>query len=108
MDPEEFNITDINIHSFNNKSDKGDDDFETWMQTEAPFEPTYTINIGDYTTETVDVNSLTMNSTTITGIDNTRYETKKIRDLKYSMPLDVLYKWFPEELKNDFDDEIPF
>ena len=31
MNPEDeydYNITDINIHSFNNKADKGDDDFE--------------------------------------------------------------------------------
>ena len=27
----------IHIDSFNNKGQKGDDDFETWMANEAPF-----------------------------------------------------------------------
>ena len=106
MDPNEYNITDINIHSFNNKADKGDDDFDSWMMNEAPFEPTYTVSVGDYTADTIDISTIT--SSTITGINNPNYETKKIRDLKYSMPLDVLYKWFPEELRDNFDDEIPF
>ena len=109
MDPDDFNITDININSFNNKADKGDDDFDDWMLNEAPFKPSYTVSIGDYTADTIDTSSITMNTSTITGIGtSTNYETKKMKDLKYSMPLDLLYKWFPEVLRDDFDDEIPF
>jgi hypothetical protein len=101
-------ITDINIHSFNNKADKGDDDFDDWMLNEAPFEPTYTVSIGDITADTIDISKIT--ASTITGINNPNYETKKIKSLKYSMPLDLLYKWFPQEVKeyDDYDDQVPF
>ena len=34
-DHEDDNYT-IHIDSFNNKGQKGDDDFETWLETEAP------------------------------------------------------------------------
>ena len=115
MDPEdeyEYNITDINIHSFNNKADKGDDDFESWMMNEAPFgKQDYTINISDYTTDTVDIeNVTTMGGSTITfGNDTTHsIDLKKFKALKYSMPIDILYKWFPQDMKDDEDDQIPF
>lgn len=115
MDPEdeyEYNITDINIHSFNNKADKGDDDFESWMMNEGPFrKQDYTINISDYTTDTVDIESVrTMDGSTITfGNDTTHsIDLKKFKALKYSMPIDILYKWFPQDMKDDEDDQIPF
>jgi hypothetical protein len=36
--------------------------------------------------------------------------TKKIQNLKYSMPIDLLYKWFPHEVKecDEYDDQVPF
>lgn len=105
---DDFNISDISIAGFNNKADKGDDDFDDWMLNEATFEPTYTVSTGDYTADTIDISKIT--ASTITGINNPNYETKKMKALKYSMPLDLLYKWFPQEVKeyDDYDDQVPF
>jgi len=105
MNPEDeypYNITDINVHSFNNKADKGDDDFEDWLINEAPFkmanESTITL------TNTYDTSdSITFTPGTTLDTTNKKYE-----DLKYSMPIDLMYKWFGNIEKDDFDDEIPF
>jgi hypothetical protein len=114
MDPDdeyEYNICDININSFNNKDDKGDDDFESWMMNEAPFSSSgdYTVDISDYTVNTVDTSTISTismsNASTITF--GTPVSNDKIRKLKYSIPIDILYKWFPDK-DDDFDDEIPF
>ena len=105
MNPEdeyEYNITDINVHSFNNKADKGDDDFEDWLINEAP------LNIASDSTITLTSTYDTSSADTIT-LENTTYTTsKKYRELKYSMPIDLMYKWFGNIEKDDFDDEIPF
>ena len=102
MNPEDeydYNITDINIHSFNNKADKGDDDFEDWLAYEAPL----TISNTDST--------ITLTQPTFTvdadgGVPYSRH-SKKIKELAYSMPIDILYKWYPH-MEDDFDDDIPF
>lgn len=97
-DEYDYNITDININSFNNKADKGDDDFEDWLVT-APL-------IG-----TNDTYQGTYDSTTTTITLNSDYANKYIntKSLKYSMPIDMLYKWYPVQMKElDNDDEVPF
>ena len=102
MNPEDeydYNITDININSFNNKADKGDDDFEDWLVT-APLISTDDTYQGTYDSTT---------TTTITL--NSDYANKYIntKSLKYSMPIDMLYKWYPVQMKElDNDDEVPF
>tara|TARA_Y100000385_G_scaffold250513_1_gene272615 strand:+ start:8922 stop:9233 length:312 start_codon:yes stop_codon:yes gene_type:complete len=99
-DEYDYNITDININSFNNKADKGDDDFEDWLVT-APLISTDDTYQGTYDS-----------STTITL--NSDYANKSIKyintqSLKYSMPIDMLYKWYPVQMKElDNDDEVPF
>ena len=104
----------IHIDSFNNKGQKGDDDFETWMREEAPFVPedptTGTLGEGSGT-YTVDVSQ---NATgyghgmggTITGIsptftikDDPHFSVTKQKKL----PIDILYKWYPEQMKVDDD-----
>lgn len=100
MNPEDeydYNITDININSFNNKSDKGDDDFEDWLVT-APLISTDDTYQGTYDSTT----TITLNSDYANKYINTK-------SLKYSMPIDMLYKWYPVQMKElDNDDEVPF
>lgn len=96
-DEYDYNITDININSFNNKADKGDDDFEDWLVT-APLISTDDTYQGTYDSTT----TITLNSD---------YANKSIntKSLKYSMPIDMLYKWYPVQMKElDNDDEVPF
>lgn len=90
----DFNISDISITGFNNKDVKGDDDFDSWISdstitctSDIIFPNTYKDTIQTYTSS-----------------------TKKIQNLKYSMPLDLLYKWFPKEVKeyDENDDQVPF
>ena len=93
----------ISIDSFNNKGQKGDDDFETWLTYDAPLtmgsDSTYTV------TDTLTGGTITLNS----EYNNNQYMTKKeIERLKYHMPIDLLIKWFPDSKKDEFDDEIPF
>jgi len=115
MDPDDendYNITDINIHSFNNKADKGDSDFDWWMEHEAPLVTTNTmagstVSISDYTTSTIDISSLTLGNETVTF--NSSVNSNDIKKLQYSMPIDILHKWFPNEIKKDeLNDDIPF
>ena len=117
MNPEdenEYNITDINIHSFNNKADKGDDDFNYWMEHEAPFNTTTvntmsdtTVSISDYTTSTIDISSLTSGNETVTFGKN--INSSSVKKLAYTVPIDILHKWFPNEIKKDeSNDDIPF
>ena len=96
-DEYDYNITDININSFNNKADKGDDDFEDWLVT-APLIRTNDTYQGTYDSTT----TITLNSDYANKYINTK-------SLKYSMPIDMLYKWYPVQMKElDNDDEVPF
>ena len=96
-DEYDYNITDININSFNNKADKGDDDFEDWLVT-APLRSTDDNYQGTYDRTT----TITLNSDYANKYINTK-------SLKYSMPIDMLYKWYPVQMKElDNDDEVPF
>jgi hypothetical protein len=81
----------VSIDSFNNKGYKDDDDFETWMKHEAPFV--------DATTGTLAEGSSSYNyDTTIsfTTGNSIVYKQKKL-------PIDILYKWYPKEMK-EIDD----
>ena len=84
----------VDLDSFKNKGYKGDDDFQDWLANDAPL-----VSNTAYGT-TVDLGDLTFGNT---STDN---KTK----LQYSMPIDMLYKWYPKEMKKDeeFNDDIPF
>jgi len=89
----------IHIDSFNNKGQKGDDDFETWLETESPL-------LGDTTLSIVDNASMYNTYATTSSYANKSINTKS---LKYSMPIDILYKWYPVQMKEiENDDEVPF
>ncbi len=99
------------IDSFNNKGQKGDDDFETWLVNEAPFVPEednkYTISIGDTTYDTC----TTSCTTTLTGLSPTftiKNDPHFARTKQKKLPLDILHKWYPEQMKEDEDDDISF
>ncbi len=94
------------IDSFNNKGQKGDDDFETWLENEAPFVPVednkYTISIGD---TTYDTSSTTM-SGTITGLSPTftiKNDPHFSKTKQKKLPIDILHKWYPDQMK-EIDD----
>tara|TARA_X000001036_G_scaffold328825_1_gene307492 strand:+ start:160 stop:483 length:324 start_codon:yes stop_codon:yes gene_type:complete len=100
----------IHIDSFNNKSQKGDDDFEAWLENEAPLvspstitaiDNSYTVDLAPHTTCTS-----TMMGSTVTGLsptftikDNPHFAKTKQKKL----PIDILHKWYPEQMK-DIDD----
>tara|TARA_B100001057_G_scaffold483867_1_gene561171 strand:+ start:1453 stop:1833 length:381 start_codon:yes stop_codon:yes gene_type:complete len=100
------------IDSFNNKGQKGDDDFETWLENEAPFVPVednkYTISIGDTTYDTcATACTSTIMSGSITGLS----PTFTIKDMPHfaptkqkKLPIDLLHKWYPEQMK-EINDE---
>ena len=106
-DDEESTI--IDLSSFNNKGQKGDDDFETWLANEAPF-------VDDATTGTFAEGSsaytITSNSsmasmgsycpspTTFTIKDMPHFAVSK----KKQIPLDILHKWYPKQMKEIDDD----
>ena len=99
-DEYDYNITDININSFNNKADKGDDDFEDWLVT-APL-----ISIDDTYQGTYDSSNTTI---TLNSNYNKSFKYINVKSLKYTMPIDMLYKWYPEQMKElENDDEVPF
>ena len=77
----------VDLDSFNNKSYKGDDDFQDWLANDAPLVSNTTIDNISYANgaTTVDLGDLTFGNT---STDN---KTK----LQYSMPIDMLYKWYP-------------
>ena len=95
----------IHIDSFNNKGQKGDDDFETWLETEAPLKGDTTFSIVDnasmYNTSIINTkpSTVTLNSSyTITGLGHHAPSKQK------KLPLDILYKWYPEAMKERNDD----
>ena len=101
---DDFNISDISLTSFNNKDVKGDDDFDSWISSNS------TVTCTSDTSATPAAIVPTPSTFTITGTDSSAVSTKKIKDLKYCMPIDLLYKWFPQEVKeyDEYDDQVPF
>ena len=94
----------VGIDSFNNKGQKGDDDFESWLTYDAPLmggDSTYTI------TDTTTGSTITFNN----EYDPDPYRTdqymtnKELEKLKHCMPIDLLIKWFPDK-KKDIDEPI--
>ena len=103
------NVDDI-IDTFNNKGQKGDDDFETWLVNEAPFVPhgenNYTVSIGDTMYDTCSTSC----TTTLTGLSPTftiKNDPHFARTKQKKLPIDILHKWYPTEMK-DQDDDISF
>jgi hypothetical protein len=98
---DDFNISDISITGFNNKDVKGDDDFDSWLT-----DSTITCTSDTSTSSS----TFTLGNAYPTTDLSSANSTKKIKNLKYSMPIDLLYKWFPQEVKeyDDYDDQIPF
>ena len=105
----------IDIDSFNNKGQKGNDDFETWLVNEAPFvqeDPTTGTLAEGYGTYTVDLSqhatcTSTMMGSTVGGLS----PTFTIKDMPHfaptkqkKLPIDLLHKWYPEQMK-EIDDE---
>ncbi len=93
------------IDSFNNKGQKGDDDFETWLENEAPLVSPSTITAID-NSYTVDLSQHATCTSTITGLsptftikDNPHFSKTKQKKL----PIDILHKWYPDQMK-EIDD----
>tara|TARA_B100000123_G_scaffold271502_1_gene251507 strand:+ start:397 stop:714 length:318 start_codon:yes stop_codon:yes gene_type:complete len=103
-DDEESTI--IDISSFNNKGQKGDDDFETWLVNEAPFVPeesttgTFAEGSSGYTVTSSGMASMGYCPTTFTIKDSPHFAVTK----KKKLPLDILHKWYPQQMK-EIDDE---
>ena len=115
MNKDKFESNIIDVDSFNNKGQKGDDDFETWIRTEAPFVPedstvgtlgegygSYTVDLSQHATCTS-----TMMGSTITGLtptftikDSPHFAVTKQKKL----PIDILHKLYPEQMKERDDD----
>ena len=98
----------ISIDSFNNKGQKGDDDFETWLANEAPFvddATTGTLAEGSSSYTITNSSIASMGSycptptTTFTIKDSPHFATTKQKKL----PIDILHKWYPEEMKETND-----
>tara|TARA_B100000035_G_C20776512_1_gene454991 strand:- start:118 stop:459 length:342 start_codon:yes stop_codon:yes gene_type:complete len=104
----------IDIDTFNNKGQKGDDDFETWLANEAPFVPedpttgtfgegsaTYTVDVSQNATGYGHGMGGTVGglSPTFTIKDSPHFAQTKQKKL----PIDILHKWYPEEMKVDND-----
>tara|TARA_B100001175_G_scaffold297534_1_gene287356 strand:+ start:4696 stop:5022 length:327 start_codon:yes stop_codon:yes gene_type:complete len=99
----------VSIDGFNNKGYKGDDDFETWMKHEAPFiDNSYGKATDDYSlTGTFGEGSSAYSyDTTITTSmsDTITFKTShSIANKQKKLPIDILYKWYPKEMK-EIDD----
>jgi len=108
----------IHIGNFNNKSEKGDDDFETWLENEAPLvspstitaiDNSYTIDLSQHATCTSTMidnypSTLTGLSPTFTIKDSNHFAPRKQKKL----PIDILHKWYPEQMKDIDDEDVPF
>ena len=97
----------VSIDSFNNKGYKDDDDFETWMKHEAPFVDDSTPGTFAEGSSAYNYNYLNKNyDTTITTSMSdtiTLTTSHSIIDKQKKLPIDILYKWYPKEMK-EIDD----
>ena len=87
MDPDDYIV---GIDSFNNKSYKGNDDFEHWLTTEAPL---------------VDV-SVMADPITVTA-SNIEYKNWQ-QTMSSKLPIDIMYTLYPKQMKGNYDDDLPF
>jgi|TARA_B100001094_G_scaffold43085_1_gene37813 hypothetical protein len=92
----------IHIDSFNNKGQKGDDDFETWLEHEAPLvspstitaiDNSYSVDLSQQATCTSTIMSSNVGTITLTGTGHHALRKQK------KLPIDLLYKWYPEQMK---------
>ena len=97
----------IHIDSFNNKGQKGDDDFETWLENDAPLvspstitaiDNSYSVDLSQQATCTSTMISSNVGTITLTGLGHHAPSKQK------KLPLDILYKWYPEQMKERNDD----
>ena len=86
----------VDIDSFNNKGYKVDDDFETWMRTEAPFAPdakTGTLGEGS--------SSYTVNADSITISSNYTIDDNWQKRMSIKLPVDIMHTLYPKEMKGE-------
>ena len=86
----------VDIDSFNNKGYKVDDDFETWMRTEAPFVPdakTGTLGEGS--------SSYTVNADSITISSNYTIDDNWQKRMSIKLPVDIMHTLYPKEMKGE-------
>lgn len=99
----------IDLSSFNNKSEKGDDDFETWLENEAPLVSTSTITSID-NSYTVDLSQHATMGATVGGLSPTftiKNDPHFSVTKQKKIPIDILHKMYPNEMK-ERDDDLPF
>ena len=88
MDPDDYIV---GIDSFNNKSYKGDDDFDHWLTYEAPL---------------VDV-SVNSDPITVTT-SNIEYKNWQ-QTMSSKLPIDIMHKLYPKQMQGKYDDDdLPF
>ena len=88
MDPDDYIV---GIDSFNNKSYKGNDDFEHWLTTEAPL---------------VDVS---VNADPITVTTSSIQYKNWQQTMSSKLPIDIMYTLYPKQMKEEEDnDYLPF
>jgi len=87
MDPDDYIV---GIDQFNNKSYKGDDDFQDWLSTEAPL-----IDVG------VNADPITVTTTTL------QYKNWQ-QTMSSKLPIDIMHTLYPKEMKGEYDDDLPF
>tara|TARA_B100001094_G_C17931691_1_gene671061 strand:+ start:249 stop:551 length:303 start_codon:yes stop_codon:yes gene_type:complete len=91
----------VSIDGFNNKGYKSDDDFETWMKHEAPFVDNNTVT-GTFAEGSSAYNYDTTITTSMS--DTITFKTShSIANKQKKLPIDILYKWYPKEMK-EIDD----
>ena len=87
MDPDDYIV---GMDQFNNKSYKGDDDFQDWLSTEAPL-----IDVG------VNADPITITTSTL------QYKNWQ-QTMSSKLPIDIMHTLYPKEMKGEYDDDLPF
>ena len=100
----------VSLDSFNNKGNKGDDDFETWLANEAPLvspstitaiDNSYTVDLSQHATCTSTMGATVGGlSPTFTIKNDPHFSVTKHKKI----PIDILHKMYPNEMK-ELDDE---
>jgi len=81
----------ISIDNFNNKGYKDSSDFQEWLTTEAPL-----------------INSASADTVTVSSSYGPNDLSNWQKRLSYSLPVDLMYKWYPNEMKENKNDDLPF
>lgn len=87
MDPDDYIV---GINQFNNKSYKGDDDFQDWLSTEAPL-----VDVG-------------VNADPITVTTSIEYKNWQ-QTMSTKLPIDIMHTLYPKQMKGEDEyDDLPF